>query len=165
MGLKLKKVLKYANPQAWVQMAVGENLGKKWNILRDPGPAGESANAMRARIAREQWADYKQRFQPIENKLIGYAQNPKTLTDPLKAEATGRINSQYGMAPQQIERRMESYGLQVTPEMQNRIAKRLNYDKGLAQVQADNQINRFGENQLYNIVGAGTGRAGFTGAK
>lgn len=133
---------------SWGQ--VGEKLGIKNSKSGPPHAA-----SLRAQIAREQWADYKKRFQPIENVLLGYANNRQEFASKNKEQAVGRVESQYGRAQPQIERRLSSYGLQITPEMQQRIAKRLNYDKGLARVQAANVSNRLSKDQTQAIIGGG----------
>lgn len=123
-------------------------------LNRTPGDP-TTASGMRARIAREQWADYKQRFQPIENTLLYDASNPKQYADKNRGLALDRVNKVYSQGVPQTERRLESYGLEITPEMQNRIAKRLNYDKGLSQVQAANMSDRLSKDQLQAVVGGG----------
>ena len=123
-------------------------------LTRGPTDENEASN-LRAAIAREQWEDYKQRFQPLENTLLGYANNRQGFVSGAKQESLNRVNSVYGLAQPQIERRLGSYGLQITPEIQNRIAKRLNYEKGLADVQAANTSTRLAQDQLTAIQGGG----------
>lgn len=115
--------------------------------------AAKKASNIRAAIARDQWQDYKTRFQPLENILLGYAQNPNSLIQPLREEAMGRINSQYGLALPMAQRRLGSYGLTMTDDQRQRFQNRNQMDKKLAEVQAMNQIKRFGDEQLFNIVG------------
>jgi len=119
----------------------------------DDGPP--EASTLRAQIAREQWADYKERFQPIENVLLGYANNPQQYKQEAKDAALGRVGDVYNRAPEQIERRMTAYGLQVTPQDRGRIQQKTNYQRGLASVQAANMTDRLSEDQLKGIIGGG----------
>ena len=126
----------------------------KDKIFGGGGPENE-ASTLRAQIAREQWADYKKRFQPLENILIGYANDPKGFRDKNRGLAVDRVNNAYGRGQAQIERRLSANGLQVTPEMQDRIAKKLNYDRALSTVQASNVSDRLSSDQLQGIVSGG----------
>lgn len=119
----------------------------------------KKASNIRAAIARSQWQDYKKRFQPLENILLGYANNRQGYIADAQKGALDRVNQAYSGGEAQIQRRMQSFGLQITPEMQQRISKRLGYQKGLAQVQASNMARREAEGQLDTIVGGGLSMA------
>ena len=118
-----------------------------------------SASSIRAAIARSQWLDYKNRFQPLENILLGYANNRQGYINDATSGAVNRVNQAYAGAPAQMQRRIQSFGLQLTPEMQQRISNRLGHQKGLAQVQAHNMAKREAEGQLDSIVGGGLSMA------
>lgn len=124
-------------------------------ITGGPSEKGGGASGLRAKIAREQWADYKQRFVPIEDMLLSKAKNPEVFKEENRGLALGRVNAAYDRAPDQIERRMNSYGLSVTPEMEERIARQLGYDRTLANVQAANVSDRLSEDQLQGIRSGG----------
>lgn len=113
------------------------------------------ASNLRAQIAREQWADYKKRFQPLENNLLGIANNRQAYIDKNRTESVGLVDKAYAGAEDQIGRRMNSYGLQVTPEMHDRIARTLGINKSLSEVQAANMSDRLSKDQVQGIVGGG----------
>ena len=124
-------------------------------MLGGRGSGPPEASTLRAQIAREQWQDYKTRFQPIENVLLGYANNPEEFKDKNREAALGRVGDVYNRAPDQIERRMESYGLQVGAPERQRIQQKTDYQRGLATVQAANQSERLSADQLKGIIGGG----------
>jgi hypothetical protein len=119
------------------------------------------ASNLRATIAREEWADYKKRFQPIENQLLGYVKNSDQFIKGEQDKALGSVNDQFSRAPDQIARREASYGLQMTPEMQQNTQQRLQQSQSLSQVQALNTSGRLAKDQLLGIEGGGM----FTGTK
>jgi hypothetical protein len=131
-----------------------------WQGILGTRSPNNYASKLRAKIAREQWEDYKTRFQPIENILLDFANDPEKFKGPLRNQAMETINTQYGLNTAMADRRLGSYGLRMTDEQRNEFGRRNQLDQRLTEVQALNQIQRFGEEQLYNIVGGGTGRAG-----
>lgn len=141
------------NPGALLVPDEYQPFGDK--MLGGRGGGGPEASTLRAQIAREQWQDYKTRFQPIENVLLGYANNPEQYKQQNKDAALGRVGDVYNRAPAQIERRMTAYGLQVTPEDRQRIQQKTDYQRGLASVQAANMTDRLSEDQLRGIIGGG----------
>lgn len=150
----------YAQRQREIQAKIARTPNA--DLLLNKQGMRATAAGIRGRIARREWADYKKRFVPLEDLMLRYAQNPNLITDPLRQRATEQINSQYGLAQPMADRRLASYGLSMNPEQRARFQNRTAMDKNLAQVQANNQIKRFGEEQLYNIIGAGTGKYGLT---
>ncbi len=122
--------------------------------LKGSGPDHTASN-LRAKIAREQWEDYKTRFRPLEDKLLGLANNRNEFITKNREQAVGSVDSAYNQAPDQINRRLTSYGVQVTPEMQDRIGKTLGLQKSLSEVQASNMSDRLSKDQLQGIVGGG----------
>lgn len=60
-----------------------------------------------ARISREQWTDYKQRFIPLENQLIGAYDNPQLRAERQEAvtgEAAAASDNAMGMAARFMSR-------------------------------------------------------------
>lgn len=119
------------------------------------GPSNMASN-LRAKIAREQWEDYKARFQPLENKLIGYARNPEAFATANREQAVGRVNQAFGLLPAQAERRLGSYGLTMTPEQQTDFKRKAGLQQSLGQVQASNLSDRLSEDQIRGIVSGST---------
>jgi hypothetical protein len=131
-----------------------DKIGPEWSFLH--GVKGDtSASELKAKIAREQWEDYKTRFQPLENILLGYAGNKGKFVSDAMGQAQTGVNNAYSGGQAQTERRLQSYGLQVTPEVQQRIAGKLQFQKGLAGVQAQNMAARQAEDQVSSIIGGG----------
>lgn len=126
--------------------------------------AFHSASNLRSRIAREQWEDYKTRFQPLENTLLNLVGNRQKFVTEQVNNAQGLINKQFASAPGQIERRIHSYGLSISPEQQQQIDNRMSYDKSLAMVQGSNMAKRTADDQITELIGGGllnvSGRGG-----
>lgn len=150
IGRGLKKI-GGGNILGLINKAIPDKLKGMFSSSDQPQVAAQ----LRARIAREQWEDYKTRFQPLENRLLGYANNREEYTNQAVSGSLNRVNQAYAGGQAQIERRLGSYGLAVTPEMQQRIAQRLGLQKSLSQVQASNVARREADSQLDTIVGGG----------
>lgn len=120
-----------------------------------PGGSSNMASGLRAQIAREQWDDYKTRFQPLENVLLGFANNKDKYINDQVGQAQGLVNNQYAGAPDQINRRLTSYGLTTTPDQQQNIDRQLANQKSLALVQGSNIARRTADDQITEIMGGG----------
>lgn len=148
--------LKYANPITAFSIdpkGVAKDFGKGLGLV--PPEASTKASDTRAYIARSQWADYKKRFQPLENVLLGYASNPQQFKQQNLARAQAGVNDAFAGAQGLQERRLQSYGVQLTPEIQQRIASRLGQQKALSQVGAANVSDRMTDEQLNQIRSGG----------
>lgn len=160
LGRKLKKGIKkygkYINPQqAFGLDPKGTAKGFAKDLGFSSGDPDNSASKLRAKIAREQWEDYKTRFQPLENVLLGYAGDREGYVKKAQEGAVNRVNQAYSTGQGQAERRLQSYGLNVTPQLQQRIASKLGLQKGLATVQASNLAKRQANEEITGIVGGG----------
>lgn len=158
LGRSLKKIGKKALKATFLGGPIfGQLAGLKESLKAGRLPDQSAANT-RARIAREQWEDYKSRFQPLEDTLLGYVQNKGNFSDSLKTGARRSIQEQFGSATGMAERRLSSYGLTMPQEQKQRFQRQVSYDKNLAEVGAMNQIDRFADDQLYTILGGGLAR-------
>lgn len=73
------------------------------------------AQNMRAYLAREQWADYQRRFQPIEDQLIDAVTGTEMLDKRLSAIS---VNNQkaFDAAAQDADLTRQRYGIQQTDQ-------------------------------------------------
>jgi hypothetical protein len=105
------------------------------------------ASKMRANLARAQWADYKQRFQPYEDQMTAMAEEgPGDMVGTATSQAGEQFDAGLGVAARQRER----YGLSGAPgeqtQRQNSLAR------GLATVGARNNARDEWENQRMGIL-------------
>lgn len=114
------------------------------------------ASNLRAGIAREEWEDYKKRFQPKENQLLDIANNPQGFVQQQNTEALGAINKAYEGAMPQMTREYGRFGMTYTPDQKNELQRRLSNNQGLAQVQGLNTSTRLANDQVLGLMGGGT---------
>lgn len=163
MGFNLKSALHGSSMLALGLPGAGTGSGKdkiknKWKSIwgQNGGGGGNDASNLRAKIAREQWQDYKTRFQPLENKLMGYVNNKEGFKADNRGLAVGKVNQAFGMLPAQTERRLGSYGIQMNPQQKEQFQRQSALQQSLGQVQAGNVSNRLSEDQIKGIISGGT---------
>lgn len=133
-------------------------VGGKWVNSKDP-------NAIRAAMYRDQWSDYKRRFQPLEEKLLAISENPDKFFGEQRADALNQINAGYEGAMDMQQRRLGSYGLSLNDEQKSGLESALQRDKSLATVGAMNNLRREQQDTLDQIEGAGLKTRPTLGAK
>ncbi len=101
----------------------------------------EYASRTFAAISRAQFEDYKRRYRPLEQQLVGAYDNPADRTR-LTSEAVGLVNQGFVNADAQFRRRSAGLGATLNPEQQQSYSRSQNLRKGLSQVQAANSTVR-----------------------
>lgn len=103
--------------------------------------APASAADTRARLAREDYADWVRTFRPIENQLIDQYDNP-LLRERAVAEAQQQTLQGLASAQESMMRRNDALGIAFTPGQQASFDRQTNLAGGLALVNAANQTRR-----------------------
>jgi len=108
-----------------------------------------------ADLTREQWKDYKNRFLPVQNELLGLATSDKLLNEQLGRNQEN-IDNSFETAQQNEEMRMGRYGL--TPEHSNQNTNNNNLLKSLTTASVNNET-RGAVEDLQNKIITGQGGA------
>jgi hypothetical protein len=96
-----------------------------------------SAGDTFAALTREQWADYVNTFDPLENQLIQMATDPEAANRAM-ADASQNVNDSFAAQQGATDRRLRGLGLQLTPEQQAASTRATALSKSLTDVQAQN---------------------------
>jgi hypothetical protein len=122
----------------------------------DPTQTGKhQASNTRADLARAQWDDYKTRFQPVENILLGAATGDERMDD-FMGRSTENVNQQYDMADQAYKRGINRYGISPTPRQQQAHDKSFGLSKASTEVSLRNQTrSHIADSNLEMLSGAG----------
>jgi hypothetical protein len=98
----------------------------------------------KAELTRKDYADYKKRFKPREDKLIGDINDRSFLAGAASGRASGYVNNAFSSAQGQLQRRTARYGgMTADQSRQSQMAMRLNKTKSDAYLgQKTNQMTR-----------------------
>lgn len=113
-----------------------------------------------AAIARQDYGQYQQYFQPLEGVLAGMVGN-NSYNQSQVGTALGNFNNQFDASSgAQNQRDLSRYGLTMNSQQQQSYSRLQNESKSLGQVNAINSTNRqIGQNEnsiLYGGVGSPT---------
>lgn len=133
----------------------GKPMGSDFEKLYGTYSGPYEASSLLATITRDQWKDYQKRFQPIENQLLGFANNSDQYIAGQQEKALGAVDASFAQAPGNIARREASFGLSMTPEMQNNLNSRIGLSKSLSEVQALNTSRIGAQDQILGLMGGG----------
>lgn len=94
-----------------------------------------------AALYRRDYENYRRRFVPIENELLGAYRNT---ADRREAIQTGLadVNAGFDRAQDAFRDQLRGRGLALTPEQEAFQQKRSDFQRGLAEVTAINRTNR-----------------------
>jgi hypothetical protein len=109
-------------------------------IHLDTSYGKQSASHNQAAIARGEWADYKQRYRPIENELLGEIGNPDTYNSSV-ADARQSVREAFDTQNQSAQQQAERYNL--SPADDDR-------QTGLAEAASEVTAANRARNQVYN---------------
>lgn len=130
-----------------------------------PEPFDRAASTKRANLVREQWVDYKKRFQPVENQLIkdmGTGRHTIYNEDGIKA-ANDAATTAYASAAEMEQRDRERMGQGLSSiQLQ---AQRTNNDiaKSTGTVTAVNQASQADMDRKNAVMSSGLGAAASLG--
>jgi len=91
-----------------------------------------------AALTRDQWQTYLNTFVPLENKLIQYAMDPGTVSSAV-ASARQDVAQSFDAQEGVQQRRLRSFGLEMSSEEQAAATRQTGLSKALADVNAANQ--------------------------
>lgn len=94
-----------------------------------------------AGLLREQWDEYRRRYRPYEDELLGTVGNPMLLQQDI-ARSQDYVDSSFAGQAQSNERRLRGLGVTLDPQEQASYDKKLAVGKGLAEVDAGNKTVR-----------------------
>lgn len=130
-----------------------------------PEPFDREASKKRAALVREQWDDYKARFQPVENQLIKDmgSGSHTTYNDAGIAAANNAANTAYAGAAEMEQRDRERLGQGLSSVQQQ--AQRTNNDmaKSTGTATAVNQASQADLDRKNAVMSAGLGTAASLG--
>lgn len=103
-------------------------------------------SAATAALTRAQWADYQQRFQPVETQLMNMTtySNPEIVGQELGRAIgeQGYINKAFNTAQTQAVNNTARFGAALTPEQQAARNRQFTMSKSTAVVDAANRIRQ-----------------------
>ena len=126
----------------------------------DPNRSGDNAASQtRADLARQQWEDYKARFQPVEDELFRRYSSRDDLNDML-GDARDTTNAQFGIARAGMERNAGRYGLNRTQRQKGARDDQLGLAKALTTTNLENTTRQQWEDERNRLL---TGAGGVKG--
>jgi hypothetical protein len=118
------------------------------------GDSIESASDKMARITREQWADYKLRFQPYEDRLAAAYANGGLLEgerDRIPTTIDQSFNSMKGIANRGLSR----YGISSSQDGMKARDRSMGLNKSLASVDAYNTLYKVADERQDKLMTGG----------
>jgi hypothetical protein len=117
-----------------------------------PPPPATTASDIYANLTREQWANYVNVFQPIENQLIQYATD-KSLPGQAMQEARTDVDNAYSTQAGQQARKLQGMGIALDPSEQAATTRATGLSHALASVQAQNTARDLTIGNQQSILG------------
>lgn len=96
-----------------------------------------TASDTQAKISREQWDLWKEKFAPQLDSLIAYVNDPNMVQDNVDA-AKSAVSKSYDVADGSTARSIERYGVSVSPEEKSAMDKERAISKSLDVTQTAN---------------------------
>ena len=119
---------------------------------------GRSAARAQADIAREEYLDYLQRFNPTRRRLASMYDNP-VLRREAVSDAGAQVRTSFDALPEQRERRMEGLNITLDGQQRESMERQDNLAESLAMVGAKNRAQRaFDDRNEQIAVGINPGR-------
>lgn len=116
------------------------------------------ADGMRSIIAREQWADYVERFQPLERELIDNITSGKRMETAL-GKVDSSMGTQYAKADDSYQRNMSRYGIGQSNQQQKQHQSRLGLSKAASTANQRNTARRrVSDSNMQFMSGAGSAK-------
>lgn len=119
-------------------------MGSLSDALAQIKPAGESATHIQARLSREEYDDYLQRFRPIEDQYASEIFNP-TLSQARVGRADQFVTQGFNQARQSNARNLGRYGLSFNPAQQRTYDRESARNETLSRINAKNQTRQLNE--------------------
>lgn len=97
------------------------SVGAGLNVPQTGTPRVD-ADALLSEITREQFADYQQRYRPLERQYAKFLQNDDWIEQGA-AQADARVGAAYQTSAEITDREKERYGLDMTPDQARSMAR------------------------------------------
>lgn len=120
----------------------------------DPN-SNDYASQIRARIARQQWQDYLQRFAPIEQELINSIGNKELLRKAI-ARGDENVERSFDSARGQFQRRLSRQGVGLSTDQAAASERSMGLSEAAAKVASRNRTRMNVRDREMQILG-GTG--------
>jgi len=118
------------------------------------GDSIESASNKMARITREQWEDYKKRFQPYEDRLAAAYANGGLLEGERERIPTA-VNQSFDSMRGIADRGLSRYGITSSADETNARDRSMGLNKSLASVDAYNTLYRVADERQDRLMTGG----------
>lgn len=116
----------------------------------------KGASETLARIYRNQWTDWKTRFQPRLDQLAGYAATGE-LTNQSIGLAQDSIQNSFANNAATFERNNQRLGIQMTPAQQKAAQRTASIGQAAAKTTAMNNARISGQDRDMQILAGGAG--------
>lgn len=136
--------------------SVGKGLKKMFGGGSKPDDYAARTNA---EIARRNYDQYTSTYRPLESYLFEQLGDWDNVTQRGQAEAMEDANQSGKMSQDIWERRMEGFGLQITPGQRKAAERRFDLEAAKSAVNSANMTGRRMEDLQYNIMGGSNPRA------
>lgn len=113
-----------------------------------------TASNLLAGITKQQWQNYQNIYQPIENKLISYATNPNVIKD---AQAAAGLNADRAAASSEmgLNKALRGQGVQLTPDQQQAVSRKMGLQASLGKINAMNKAGQQTYDTVTNVLSGG----------
>ncbi len=118
------------------------------------GDSIESASDKMARITRDQWEDYKRRFQPYEDRLAAAYANGGLLEGERERIPTA-VNQSFDSMRGIADRGLSRYGITSSADETNARDRSMGLNKSLASVDAYNTLYRVADERQDKLMTGG----------
>jgi len=112
------------------------------------------ASRNQAKLARSEWDDYKTRFVPIENELIGQIGDPSVYRENV-GRATDSVSDTYATGAGEFERNMSRYGVQPNAEEKAQTERQYGLSRATAMTEAANRTRASVKDREMQLMGGG----------
>jgi len=114
-------------------------------------PAGSASDAL-ANLTRAQWADWVTQWQPYQQKLFDYAQDPTVVSKAMQ-EASSDVNASFDQQQVSTQERLRGLGMTLTLDEQHALNRSTGMARSLADVNAQNTAGMAARARQQAILG------------
>lgn len=130
---------------------------QKYGELAQYAPDGiiggkDQAQDIRIALTRAEWADYKKRFLPIEEELIGMVGNQELLNQRV-GRSQAAVSTAFDRQQSQQQMMEQRYGLQISPQARAHMDRKSGIMKAAAMADAANDTRRDYRSMEMEILG------------
>jgi predicted exporter len=116
-----------------------------------PSTTGSASDAL-ASLTRAQWADWVSNWQPFENKLFDYAQDPTVVAKAMTG-ASQDVNAAFDQQAVSTQERLRGLGMSLNADEQHAVNRSTGLARSLADVNAQNLARDSARARQQSILG------------